>query len=97
MDHPERGLRCTSIRTISGRTLARLGEQIARTPEQFKAWSRNLGHEQVMTTFTSYGAVPHHRQAEIMRNLGAPEGPTPTTEELVQRIEEAVSERIAEK
>ena len=27
------------------KTLARLGEQICQTPEEFKAWSQNLGHE----------------------------------------------------
>lgn len=47
--------------------LARLGERRCRTPEEFKAWSQNLGHAQVMTTFSSYGPVPTRRQAEIMR------------------------------
>lgn len=51
------------------RTLARLGEQTCRTPEEFKAWSQNLGHEQVLTTFTSYGAVAVERQAEIIGGL----------------------------
>ena len=53
-------------------TLARLGEKLCRTPEEFKAWSQNLGHDGVMTTFTSYGAVPNHRQGEIIGNLSAP-------------------------
>jgi integrase len=43
--------------------LAALGEQLCSTPEEFKAWSQNLGHEKVMTTFSSYGAVPGARQA----------------------------------
>jgi integrase len=38
-------------------TLAMLGERICPTPEAFKAWSQNLGHEHVLTTFTSYGNV----------------------------------------
>lgn len=54
------------------KTLARLGEQVCKTPEDFKAWSQNLGHEQVLTTFTSYGAVRQDRQGEIIRKLGAP-------------------------
>ena len=29
------------------KTLARLGEQVCQSPEDFKAWSQNLGHEQV--------------------------------------------------
>jgi integrase len=55
-------------------TLARIGEQRCRTPEEFKAWSQNMGHERVMTTFNSYGHVEDHRQAEIIKGLGeAPE------------------------
>lgn len=50
-------------------TLAMLGERICPSPEAFKAWSQNLGHEHVATTFTSYGAVPGHRQAEIFDQL----------------------------
>ena len=52
------------------KTLARLGERLCKTGEDFKAWSQNLGHEQVSTTLTSYGAVPHHRQGEIILALG---------------------------
>lgn len=37
------------------------------TPEQMKAWSQNLGHEKVLTTFTSYGQVSVHRQGELIR------------------------------
>lgn len=52
-------------------TLVQFGEQVCQTPEQFKAWSQNLGHEKVLTTFTSYGAVAPHRQAALIRGLGA--------------------------
>ena len=37
------------------------------TPEAMKAWSQNLGHDDVLTTFTSYGHVPVHRQGELIR------------------------------
>jgi len=50
-------------------TLVRLGETLCKTPEEFKAWSQNLGHEQVLTTFTSYGDVPALRQAEVLKAL----------------------------
>jgi integrase len=50
-------------------TLVALAEQRCRSPEEFKAWSQNLGHSQVLTTFTSYGSVPATRQATIIRNL----------------------------
>ncbi|MGB1088558.1 MAG: tyrosine-type recombinase/integrase [Alphaproteobacteria bacterium] len=53
-------------------TLAQLGEQLCTTPEEFKAWSQNLGHEQVLTTFTSYGNVRADRQAEILGTLAKP-------------------------
>ena len=59
------------------------------SPEAMKAWSQNLGHADVMTTFTSYGAVPVHRQGELIRTR-KPElsnllnGPDVT--ELVERL-----------
>jgi integrase len=53
-------------------TLVRLGQRICRTPEEWKVWSQNLGHENEATTFVGYGQVPAHRHAEIMRALGAP-------------------------
>ena len=41
--------------------------------------ARNLGHEQVLTTFSSYGEVAHHRQAELIRGLDRPaHGDAPT-------------------
>jgi hypothetical protein len=51
-------------------TLVVLGERICKTPEQFKAWSQNLGHESPLTTFTSYGRVALHRQGELIRGAG---------------------------
>lgn len=48
-------------------TLVQLGERTCTTPEAFKAWSQNLGHEGVLTTFTSYGRVSPQRQAELIR------------------------------
>lgn len=53
-------------------TLVRLGEEICKTPEQFKAWSQNLGHEKVLTTFLSYGGVACQRQGEIIKDLAKP-------------------------
>ncbi|MDP3566412.1 tyrosine-type recombinase/integrase [Sediminibacterium sp.] len=53
-------------------TLAQLGERLCRTPEEWKAWSQNLGHESEATTFVGYGHVPAHRQSEILRALAKP-------------------------
>jgi integrase len=41
------------------------------SPAEMKAWSQNLGHNSVLTTFTSYGEVPVHRQGELIRSLAA--------------------------
>ena len=55
-------------------TLVRLGQTVCQTPEEFKAWSQNLGHDKVLTTFLSYGQVERLRQGEIIRGLAAPQG-----------------------
>ncbi|CEG08336.1 site-specific tyrosine recombinase XerC [Afipia felis] len=52
-------------------TLAQMGERLCQTPEQFKAWSQNLGHEGVLTTLFAYGTVPEGRQREIMAGLSS--------------------------
>jgi integrase len=35
------------------KTLALLGGQLCKSPEEHNAWSQNLGHESVLTTFSS--------------------------------------------
>ena len=47
--------------------LVRYGMTLNLGPEAMKAWSQNLGHADVLTTFTSYGTVPTHRQGELIR------------------------------
>jgi integrase len=51
------------------KTLAQLGGKKCNSPEEYKAWAQNLGHEDVLTTFRSYGDVSRYRQAEIMRSF----------------------------
>ena len=51
-------------------TLVHLGMKVCKTPEDFKAWSQNLGHENPLTTFTSYGNIDPYRQGELIRSLG---------------------------
>jgi integrase len=72
-------------------TLVQLGQDICKTPEQFKAWSQNLGHEKVLTTFLSYGEVACHRQGEIIRQLASPQR-TGATE--ADEIAEAVCKKL---
>lgn len=50
-------------------TLVKLGEESCQSPEHFKAWSQNLGHEKVLTTFLNYGEVACQRQGGIIRGL----------------------------
>lgn len=54
------------------KTLVTLGQKFCRTPEEFKAWSQNLGHQDVLTTFYSYGHVQQERQGEIFRQIKSP-------------------------
>jgi len=74
-------------------TLVQLGQCVCRTPEQFKAWSQNLGHEKVLTTFLSYGEVACQRQGEIIRSLSAPQK---TMQSDVNEIADAVFKRLRE-
>jgi integrase len=70
-------------------TLAQLGERRCANAEAFKSWSQNLGHEGVLTTFTSYGAVEPARQAEIIRSMWQ----TPTvTDDFANRIAVALQQ-----
>jgi integrase len=72
-------------------TLVRLGQDLCQSPEAFKAWSQNLGHEKVLTTFTSYGAVACDRQGEIIRGLATPQE---AVQSGVNEIAEAVFKRF---
>ena len=55
------------------KTLVQLGEVLCKTPEEFKAWSQNLGHDKPLTAFLNYGEVACHRQGEIMQRLATPQ------------------------
>ncbi len=68
-------------------TLVRLGQDLCKSPEEFKAWSQNLGHEKVLTTFLSYGSVACDRQGEILRGLTTPQQASkPDTDELLEAL-----------
>ena len=56
--------------------LVRFGQSLNLTIEEFKAWSQNLGHTNMLTTLTSYGSLPVHRQGELIRAAGAPRAST---------------------
>lgn len=54
------------------KTLTRLSQTMCRTPEEVKAWSQNLGHEALMTTFYNYGEIEDYQQGELIRHLNKP-------------------------
>lgn len=69
----------------SRNTHVRLGEERCKSPEEFKAWSQNLGHEKVLTTFFNHGSVTCDRQGEILRGLATPQQAVqPGTDEIAQ-------------
>jgi len=51
------------------KTLGILANDCCKTPEQFKAWSLNLGHENIATTLSAYCPVSPTRQAELIRGM----------------------------
>ena len=53
-------------------TLVTLGQTLCQSPEEFKSWSQNLGHADVLTTLYSYGEVQQPRQGEIFQQLKLP-------------------------
>jgi integrase len=50
-------------------TLGHLMQAVCRTPEQLRAWSQNLGHENIATTLTSYGEIDPHHQGEVIAGV----------------------------
>lgn len=70
------------------KTLVQLAYDLGLDAEKFKAWSQNLGHESILTTFSSYGQIPSHRQAQIIRGLGsdAPTASAGLTPDIVRQI-----------
>jgi len=51
------------------KTLGLLANDHCKTPEQFKAWSMNLGHEDIATTLKAYCPVSPSRQGELIRSM----------------------------
>jgi integrase/recombinase XerD len=77
------------------KTLAQIGERLCRTPEEFKAWSQNLGHEQVLTTFSSYGQVAGNRQAELLRSMRQRQETSAPDSEMLEQLMKLLQSRRA--
>jgi integrase/recombinase XerD len=73
-------------------TLMQLGYDLRLSHEELKAWSQNFGHDNILTTMCSYGEVPLHRQAEIMRDLAKPRHTKGNNNEIAQRIAELAAQ-----
>jgi integrase len=52
-------------------TLVQLAYSLRLDAEEMKAWSQNLGHAHILTTFSSYGSIPDCRQGEIILGFAA--------------------------
>jgi len=77
-------------------TLTQLAYKLQLTPEQFKAWSQNMGHDKPLTTLNSYGHVAIERQAEIIGDLAHPRaGAAP--DDMANKIAEKVAALISQK
>jgi len=52
-------------------TLVHIGQKQCQSAESWKAWSQNLGHESMLTTWASYGQLTLDRQGELIRSSSA--------------------------
>jgi integrase len=50
-------------------TLGHLMQTVCRSAREIKAWSQNLGHENIATTLTSYGSIDPHQQGELIGTI----------------------------
>jgi integrase len=75
-------------------TLVQLGQSKCKTPEAFKAWSQNLGHESVLTTLYSYGEVGRQRQADILKNFSSNAKDLQTTE---NDLADSIAQRLLDR
>ncbi len=56
------------------KTLMKYGDDVCENMEQLKAWSMNLGHENLATSINSYLPVSEARQLEIIERMGKKAG-----------------------
>ncbi|MEK7266024.1 MAG: site-specific integrase [Pseudomonadota bacterium] len=71
--------------------LARLGLDKCRNHAELKAWSQNLGHEDMLTTLRSYSSISAQEQADLIRGVGD----RPAEGDTLARIRKLVNEIAA--
>ncbi|MDI3337927.1 tyrosine-type recombinase/integrase [Defluviimonas aestuarii] len=65
-----RNVSMTEYGPHSFRTMLSLyGDKVCRTLEARKAWSQNLGHERLTTTYSAYMPVSRERQRDLLRGI----------------------------
>jgi integrase len=74
-------------------TLTQLAYTLQLTPEEFKAWSQNMGHDKPLTTLNSYGHISPERQAEIIGGLARRQS-TAADDFIADRIAEKVAAKL---
>lgn len=62
------------------KTLVKFGVEICQTPEVFKAWSLNMGHDSVVTTLSAYCPISINRQKELIQGMA----PNPTLQKVAE-------------
>jgi integrase len=78
------------------RTLMRLAYDLNLSPREMKAWSQNLGHDSMMTSLTSYGALSVDEQAAVIAGIDEPGSRADSREkELAMRIAAMIAEHKA--
>lgn len=69
-------------------SLVDLAYRWCNTPEEFKAFSQNLGHAHVTTTLQSYGTIALTRQRELIRSAGRRDSKDERIERILAMLEE---------
>jgi integrase len=75
-------------------TLTQLAYKLELTPEQFKAWSQNMGHDKPLTTLNSYGHVSVERQGTIIASLGRQKPGSAPDDAMAEKIAEKVAAKL---
>lgn len=77
-------------------TLVQLAQIKCKNPEEFKAWSQNLGHESVLTTLYSYGQVSAARQSELISQASINNSHQfNVNEDIVRKVFEALQPEVS--
>jgi integrase len=75
-------------------TIAHLAYKYCKGPEDYKAWSQNIGHNSVLTTLTSYGSIDEYNQGKIMKRLSKNDNERTLTKKDIEHLEKIFSKKI---